>query len=193
MRDQLNAGATSETTLTWKAIQTTLAPIHSNEANMKDWLWRPNDIRRPCGPKASWHSSFRWGKSPEKTSPRKLVPIEPGPAVWQAHMLPPAARRWINNNILVVITSFVLENTGHYLSTKLYGRVKVSPLQTTKAHGGCGCKGLGRDRVASPVLGRLYPGKSPVLILTGGRENPRVGLNTKKWRKTPSPPGIEPS
>ena len=26
------------------------------------------------GPKASWHLSYRWGKSPRKTSPRKLVP-----------------------------------------------------------------------------------------------------------------------
>ena len=33
------------------------------------WLWRPNNIRGPCGPKASWHLSYRWGN----TSPRKLV------------------------------------------------------------------------------------------------------------------------
>ena len=38
------------------------------------WLWWPNDIRGLRGPKASWHSSYRWGKTPKKTSPRKLVP-----------------------------------------------------------------------------------------------------------------------
>ena len=28
----------------------------------------------PEGPKTSWHLSYRWGKTPEKTTPRKLVP-----------------------------------------------------------------------------------------------------------------------
>ena len=45
--DQLNAGATSETTRTWKTIPTSHAPIYSNKVNMKGWLRRPNDIRRP--------------------------------------------------------------------------------------------------------------------------------------------------
>ena len=40
---------------------------------MNDEWWWPNDIRGPCGPKASWHLSYRWGKTPKKTSPRKLV------------------------------------------------------------------------------------------------------------------------
>ena len=31
-------------------------------------------IGRPCGPKASWHLSYRRGKTQEKSSPRKLVP-----------------------------------------------------------------------------------------------------------------------
>ena len=50
----------------------------------------------------------------------------------------------------------------------MFVKVKVSPLQAMKAHGGCGCKGphihstaLGRGRVASPMLGRLYPEESP--------------------------------
>ena len=73
--DQLSAGATSETTQTWKTIHTIHAPIHSNKANMKGWLWRPDDIRGPCGPDASWHLSDRWGKNLEKTSTRKLLPI----------------------------------------------------------------------------------------------------------------------
>ena len=41
------------------------APIHSNKANMKGWLRRPNDSRGPCGPKASWHLSYRWRKTPK--------------------------------------------------------------------------------------------------------------------------------
>ena len=50
------------------------APIHCKKANMKGWLWRPNDTRGHCRPKASWHLSYRWGKTPKKSSPRKLVP-----------------------------------------------------------------------------------------------------------------------
>ena len=34
--------------------------------------------------------SYRWGKNPEKTSPW----IEPGPAAWQARILPPAQQQW---------------------------------------------------------------------------------------------------
>ena len=58
---------------------------HSNKANMKWWLWRPNDIRGPCGPKVSRYLSYWWGK----TSRRKPFRpgIEPGPAAWQARML----------------------------------------------------------------------------------------------------------
>ena len=96
MRDQLNAGATSETTQTWKTIHTFHVTIHSNKANMKGWLWRPNYIRGPCGPKASWHLSCRWGKNPKKPHPGNLSRpgIEPGPVAWQARMLPPDPQRW---------------------------------------------------------------------------------------------------
>ena len=55
------------------------------------------------------------------------------------------------------------------LSLSLEAKVKGSPLQAMKAHGGCGCKGpsiytataLGRGRVASLTPDRLYPGESP--------------------------------
>ena len=48
-------------------------------------------------------------------------------------------------------------------------KIKVSPLQTMKAHGVCGCKGqhiytataLGRGTVSSFTLGRLYPRGKP--------------------------------
>ena len=40
-------------------------PIQSNKANMKGWLWWPNDIRGYCGPRAFWHLSYRWGKTPK--------------------------------------------------------------------------------------------------------------------------------
>ena len=33
--------------------------------------WYPGTLG---GPKVSWHLSYRWGKNPEKTSPRKPVP-----------------------------------------------------------------------------------------------------------------------
>ena len=70
-------------------------PFILNKANMKGWLWRPNDIRGPCGPKASWHLSYRWGKTPRKPHPEILSRsgFEPGPAAWQARMLPPVSQR----------------------------------------------------------------------------------------------------
>ena len=71
--EQLIAGATSETARTEKTIHTVHAPIYCNKANMKEWLWRPNDIWGPCGPKVSWHLFYRWGKTQKKTSSRKLV------------------------------------------------------------------------------------------------------------------------
>ena len=86
MSDQPNAGATSETALTWKTIHTKHTLSHPNKANMEWWLRRPNDIRRPWGPKVSWHFSYRWGKTPKKPHPGNLYRpgIEPGPAAWHA-------------------------------------------------------------------------------------------------------------
>ena len=66
MRDQLNARDTYEITRTWKTKHTIRASIHSNKANMKEWLWRQNDIRGPCGPKASWHFVLQVRKKSRK-------------------------------------------------------------------------------------------------------------------------------
>ena len=60
------------------------ALIHSNKANMEGLLWRPNYIRGPCGPKASWHV-LQMRKNLEKkknTSPRKLVPNRDRTRAW---------------------------------------------------------------------------------------------------------------
>ena len=65
MSDQPNAGATSETAQTWKRIHTKHTLSHPNKANMEWWLWRPNDMQGPWGPKVSWHLSYRWGKTPK--------------------------------------------------------------------------------------------------------------------------------
>ena len=76
-----------------------------NKADMEWWLWLPNDIRGPWGPKVSRHSSYRWGKTPKKPHPGDLSRpgTEPGPAVWQARMLPPGPLRWTKPfNILVI-------------------------------------------------------------------------------------------
>ena len=99
MSDQPDAGATSETAQTWKTIHTKHTPIHTNKANMEWWLRRPNDIREPCGPKISRHLSYRWGKTPKKPHPGNLSRpgIEPGPAAWQARMLPLAPQRWTHS------------------------------------------------------------------------------------------------
>ena len=95
MSDQLNAGATSDTTWTWKTLHNIHAHIQCNKENMKEWLWRPNDIRGPCERKASWHLSYRRGKTPKKPYSGNLSRpgIEPGPAAWQACMLPPSPQR----------------------------------------------------------------------------------------------------
>ena len=76
---------------------------HPNKANMEWWLRRPNDIRGPWGPKVSWHLSYRWGKTRKKPHPGNLSTpgIEPGPAAWQARMLPFAPQRWTLKNIIV--------------------------------------------------------------------------------------------
>ena len=74
MSDQPNAGATSERAQTWKTIHTKQTLSHPNKANMERWWRWPNDIWGPWGPKVSWHLSYRWGKTPKKTSPKKPVP-----------------------------------------------------------------------------------------------------------------------
>ena len=58
------------------------------------------------------------------------------------------------------------------INVECISKVKVYPLQTIKVHGGDArvhiytATALGRGRVASPMLGHLYPqGNSPVLIL----------------------------
>ena len=60
-------------------------------------------FEEPWGPKASWHLSYRWGKTPKKPHPGNFSRpgIEPGPAAWQARMLSPAPQRWtiIKNNL----------------------------------------------------------------------------------------------
>ena len=105
MSDQLNAEATSETLQIWKTIHTMYTRIHSNKANMKWWLWRPNDKRGPWGPNVSWHLSYRWGKTPKKRHPGNLSRpgIVPGPAAWQARMLAPVPQRWTLYCILLRI------------------------------------------------------------------------------------------
>ena len=93
MKDQLNAGATSETTRTWKTIHHSRT-YHANKVNMIGCLWRPNDIWGSCEPNASWNLSYKWGKTPKKPHPGNLSRpgIEPGPAAWQTRMLPPVPR-----------------------------------------------------------------------------------------------------
>ena len=51
----------------------------------------------PWRPKTSWHWSYRWGKTPKKSRPGNLsrLGIDPGPAAWEARMLPPAPQQWI--------------------------------------------------------------------------------------------------
>ena len=118
MRDMLNVGATPET---WKTIHTIHAPIHTNKENIKGWLWRPNDIRGPCGPNASWHLSYRWGKTPNKPHSENLSRpgIELRPAAWQAGMLPPAPQWWTLTGLTV--TKSAVFNIVHEESLEKMG------------------------------------------------------------------------
>ena len=137
MSDQPDAGATSETAQTWKTIHTKHTPIHTNKANMDWWLRRPNDIRVPCGPKVSRHSSYRWGKTPKKPHPENLSRpgIEPGPAAWQARMLPLAPQRWTTACLQDKSKISILETAFHDVSSPpstayLEDKTKISTLET---------------------------------------------------------------
>ena len=81
---------------------------HPNKANMEWLLRRPNDTRGPCGLKVSRHLSYRWGKTPKKPHPGNLSRpgIEPGPAAWQALMLPLAPQRWTNALWIKILNSY---------------------------------------------------------------------------------------
>ena len=46
-----------------------LAPVMND-----GWMMMAKWYSGTLGPKASWHLSYRWGKTPKKTSPRKPVP-----------------------------------------------------------------------------------------------------------------------
>ena len=49
---------------------------------MKGWLWRPNNIRGPCGHNTFWHLPYSWGKNPEKNHTQETFPdrgSNPGP------------------------------------------------------------------------------------------------------------------
>ena len=97
-----NSEAGHENLKNYIMIHTIHAPIHSNKANMKGWLWWPNDIQGPCRPKAFWNLSYRWGKTPKKPHRGNLsqLGIEPEPTAWQVRMLPPAPHQWTEKYII---------------------------------------------------------------------------------------------
>ena len=84
----------------------------------------------PCGPKASWHLSYRWGNTRKKPHPGNLSRpgIEPGPAAWLVRMLPPAPRDgllWINlkKNIWCYSTPTRPEQLNPYSAKSLGDRL----------------------------------------------------------------------
>ena len=119
MRDQLNTGATCETTRTRKTIRIIHAPIHSNKANMRGWLWGPNDIRGPCGPKASWHLSYRWGEIPKKNLTQKTCPDQGsnrGRCVTGAHATACSTAVEIYIYICVYVCVLIKINKMHFIN-----------------------------------------------------------------------------
>ena len=73
MRVQLNGGATSETTRTWKTMHTIHTSIHSIKGNMKGRLWRPMIFGDLLSLKLP-DICLTGEENPEKIPPRKLVP-----------------------------------------------------------------------------------------------------------------------
>ena len=70
-----------------------------------EWLWMIMMAKwysGTLGPKASWHLSYRWGKTPKKPHLGNLSRpgIEPGPAAWQVCMVPLVSLRWTGNLVL---------------------------------------------------------------------------------------------
>ena len=90
------AGATSETAQTWKTVHTKHTLSHPNKANMNDDYDGQVIFGDLVGLKLPDILSYRWGKTLKKTHPGNLSRqgIEPGPAAWQAHILPPAPQWW---------------------------------------------------------------------------------------------------
>ena len=88
------------------------APVHSNKANMKGWLWQPNYIRGTCRPKTSCHLCYRWGKTPKNpTCPERG--LNPGP-LWyrrECYRLFYSERIIINSKKIQKIVSKVYLNT----------------------------------------------------------------------------------
>ena len=144
MSDQLDAGATSETALTWKTIHTSHSPIHSKKANVKGWLWRLNYIRGPYGPKASWHSSYRWGKTPKNLT-QETCPdrgSNPGPLrdkracyhlgfSFYSHPFYPQVTEFVPYYVLIEAMLF---QTKEWLLMK--GFLMLRPLPVTVCHDG---------------------------------------------------------
>ena len=102
MSDQPNAGATSETAPTWKAIHIKHTLKSSQQGEYGMMITTAKWYSGTLGPKVSWHLSYRWGKTPKKPHPGNLSRpgIEPGPAAWQARMVPIAPQLWTNLYIL---------------------------------------------------------------------------------------------
>ena len=85
--------------------------IHANKVNMKGWLWRPNDIRGPCGPETSWHLSYCWGKAPknftQETCPDRRS--NPGPLLDRCacYRLPHRGGRFRNLKIRIIKRNWI--------------------------------------------------------------------------------------
>ena len=97
---------------------------------MEWWLRRPNDIRGPWGPKISWHLSYRWEKTLKKPYPGNLSRpgIEPGPAAWQARMLPVAPQRWPGKHVFVYILCLMVKFMYYKLNELLFSICRLSQI-----------------------------------------------------------------
>ena len=109
------------------------------------------------GPKASWHLSYRWGKTPKKSHPGNLSRpgIESGPAAWQARMLPPVPQWWTPS---LAVRQNVLSSPK---TTKRHSTLQSTLSRHQSSHAWC-CHGvsgsLARDtRALSPAASWQFP------------------------------------
>ena len=103
------------------------------------WLWWPNDIRGPWGPKASWHLSYRWGNTPKKNLTQESCPdrgLNPDPlrdrrACYRLSTLFTLLYKWLYNivkesqRIFNVILSRMLVLNPKHLKTLTVNLVTV--------------------------------------------------------------------
>ena len=113
MSEQLSAVATSETTQTWKMIHI----IHGKKADMRRMMVAKLYSGKQVGLKLPDICLTGEKRPRKKPHPGNLYRpgIEPGPAAWQAAMLPPTPQQWTEMKFQYFIIKFCLKNGNFHI------------------------------------------------------------------------------